>query len=140
MNTRYRARARDSTGPAGSWLLLAVVMALGGCARAEDPAPLAFPSAPSGGLEITYPLDETLFPPEIVAPTFVWSDATEDSASWMVMLRFDGTDEVLRFPTTETRWRPTEADWAVIKQRSMERDAEVAIVGIGTGADRKSVV
>ena len=44
-------------------------------------------------------------------------------AEWMVLLRFDGTDELLRFPTTEPRWRPSEADWAVIKQRSVERDA-----------------
>ena len=53
---------------------------------------------------------------------------------WMVLLRFDGTDEVLRFPTTEPRWRPSEADWAKIKQRSVERDAEVAIVGVGPDA------
>jgi len=119
-------------------LLLAAVLILSGCAKANEPAPLPFPGAPSGALEIKYPLDETLFPPEIVAPTFVWSDATGDSTSWMVLLRFDGTDELLRFPTTETRWRPAAADWAVIKQRSMERDAEVAIVGIGTDAQAVS--
>ena len=142
MNTLYRVRAsasaRSKPAPAGRCLLLAAVLTLGACGKAYDPAPLAFPSEPFGGLEIKYPLDETLFPPEIVAPTFVWSDETGDIASWMVLLRFDGTDEVLRFPTTETRWRPAEADWAVIKQRSMERDAEVAIVGIGPDAEAVS--
>ena len=140
MNPPYRVRAsaRDTPAPAASSLLLAAVLILGGCAKANEPPPLPFPSAPSGALEIKYPLDETLFPPEIVAPTFVWSDATGDIASWMVLLRFDGTDEVLRFPTTENRWRPAAADWAVIKQRSMERDAEVAIVGIGTDAQAVS--
>ena len=133
---RARASARGNACPAGICLLLAAALALGACGKASAPAPLAFPSEPSGGLEIKYPLDETLFPPEIVAPTFVWNDATEGVQSWMVLLRFGGEGDVLRFPTTERRWRPSEADWATIKQRSVERDAEVAIVGVGanTGA------
>ena len=45
---------------------------------------------------------------------------------------------MLRFPTTEPRWRPSEADWASIKQRSVERDAEVAIVGVGPDAKAAS--
>ena len=52
----------------------------------------------------------------------------------MVLLRFDNTDELLRFPTAEPRWRPSEADWAEIKQRSVARNAEVAIVGVGPDA------
>jgi hypothetical protein len=116
--------------PRYTGLLLAAALALGACGKAAGPAPLAFPGEPSGGLEITYPLDETLFPPEIVAPTFVWSEETEGVEEWMVLLRFDSSDEVLRFPATEPRWRPSEADWAGIKERSVERDAEVAVVGI----------
>ncbi|MGB5501397.1 MAG: hypothetical protein WBM75_03270, partial [Polyangiales bacterium] len=53
-------------------LLFATALTLCSCERDSSPAPpLAFPSVPSGRLEITYPLDNTLFPPEIVAPTFV---------------------------------------------------------------------
>jgi Tfp pilus assembly protein PilF len=105
---------------------------------ASGPATLAFPTAPAGRLEIEYPLDETLFPPEIVAPTFVWSDDTEGVKQWEILLRFDGTDEVLRFPTPEPHWRPAESDWAAIKQRSTGHDAEVAIVGIGPNAEAAS--
>jgi len=112
-------------------------MMLGACSKGSAPAPLAFPTEPAGGLEIKYPLDETLFPPEIVAPTFVWSDKTEGVNNWTVLVRFDEKGELLRFPTTEPSWRPSEADWAQIKQRSVERDAEVAIVGIG--ADTKAL-
>jgi Flp pilus assembly protein TadD len=138
MNPRSRRRSRASRrgkiSAAGIYLVLAAVLALSGCGKGSAPAPLAFPSERSGGIEITYPLDETLFPPEIVAPTFVWSDATTGVEKWMVLLRFDPADEVLRFPTTEPRWRPSEADWAEIKQRSVGRDAEVAIVGVGADA------
>ena len=125
-NTRYRG------------LLFAAVLILGACGKGSAPAPLAFPTEPSGSLEIKYPLDETLFPPEIVAPTFVWNDKTAGVKNWMVLLRFDETGELLRFPTTEPSWRPSEADWATIKQRSVERDAEVAIVGVGADAKAMS--
>jgi tetratricopeptide (TPR) repeat protein len=103
-----------------------------------EPEPLAFPSEPSGRIEITYPLDETLFPPEIVAPTFAWNDETEGVARWEVLLQFEAGDEVRRFPTAEPRWRPSEQDWVEIKRRSQARDVEVAVVGVDPGAEAAS--
>ncbi len=142
MDPRFPGRACTSTrglsSRAGICLLLAAVLALGACGKGSGPSPLAFPSEPAGALEIKYPLDETLFPPEIVAPTFVWSDATGGVAQWRVLLRFDGDDDVLRFATSEPSWRPSETDWAEIKRRSVERDAEVAIVGVGPGEEAVS--
>jgi tetratricopeptide (TPR) repeat protein/Tol biopolymer transport system component len=142
MDPRHRARAGASaptrTGPARTGVLLAAGLALFACGRDSGPAPLAFPSEPSGRLAIAYPLDETLFPPEIVAPTFVWRDETPGVAQWVVLLRFDVTDELLRFPTAEPRWRPSEEAWAEIKRRSQARDAEVAIVGLGAEAEAVS--
>jgi len=116
-----------------NWLVAALVLACG-----PEAAPPGFPTAPSGHLEIAYPLDETLFPPEIVAPTFVWKDETEGVSRWVVMLRTGANDEPLRFPTEEPRWRPSESDWAEIKQQSVARDAEVAVVGIGPGTEAVS--
>lgn len=117
---------------AGRGLLFATLLALGGLVTGCKPALVEFPAGSAGQLEITYPLDESLFPPEIVAPTFVWKDATEGVTEWRVLLRFGGEGEPLRFTTTEPSWRPSEADWAEIKRRSTGRDAEVAIVGVGS--------
>ena len=115
----------------GLALRLAALTAFGALATGCKPAPVDFPLESAGQLEVRYPLDQTLFPPEIVAPTFVWNDQTESVAEWRVLLRFEGEDSVLRFSTTEASWRPSEADWAEIKRKSTERDAEVAIVGVG---------
>ena len=41
-----------------------------------------------GGLTIDYPLDETLFPPEIVPPTFRWEDGNAASDTWLVTIEF----------------------------------------------------
>ena len=115
-------------------LLLLAALALAACAKHSEPAQVAFPGEPSGRLEIKYPLDETLFPPDIVAPTFVWSDETEGVGEWNILLRFEGEGETMRFASAEPSWRPAEADWAEIKRRSVAGDAELAIVGIGPKA------
>jgi tetratricopeptide (TPR) repeat protein len=119
-------------------IVLAAVLALGGCGQ-QPPGP-AFPTQPSGQLQVKYPLDQTLFPPEIVAPTFVWSDATPGVTSWTVLLRFADSKDgaVMRYTTTAPSWRPTEAEWATIKQRSTAGAAEVAIVGTGREAKTAS--
>ncbi len=111
-------------------LLLVAALTLGACGR--DPAPLLSepPAEVSGTLDIRYPLDQTLFPPEIVAPTFVWSDDTRGVEQWRVALQFGGGEDPLEFAASETSWRPSESDWAEIKRRSTEYPAEVSIAGL----------
>ena len=142
MDSRSRPRAgagtRATASPAKAALVFVAAAALA-CGRdSGPPAPVAFPSSPSGRLEITYPVDETLFPPEIVAPTFVWKDETEGVKRWEVLLQFEATEEPLRFSTTEPRWRPAKEDWDAIKRRSVEHDARVAVVGLGAKAENIS--
>ena len=37
-------------------------------------------------LTVDYPSNETLFPPEIVAPTFRWSDGNPEADAWVVRI------------------------------------------------------
>ncbi len=110
-------------------LSLALLVALTACGRTPSQGTITFPTGPTGRLAITYPLDETLFPPEIVAPTFLWSEETEGVDAWTVMVRFADSEPSLRFTTTSPRWRPSEVEWAEIKRRSVDAEAEVAVVG-----------
>lgn len=82
------------------------------------------------GLRITYPMEGTLFPPDSVAPTFVWEDETGNADRWEIVVRDDTGADVLRASADTTRWRPSEDDWKKIKQRSMERDAEVTVTSV----------
>jgi tetratricopeptide (TPR) repeat protein len=110
--------------------LLIAALILGGCQQESSAPKLRFPGQASGQLEITYPPDGALFPPDIVAPTLLWSDDTQGVGQWEVMLRLNGEEEVLRFPVEEPSWRPSEVHWAEIKRQSTAQDAEVAIVGL----------
>ena len=46
-----------------------------------------------GNLTIDYPLDETLFPPEIVPPTFRWTDDNAWSDMWLITIEFPDDQE-----------------------------------------------
>lgn len=109
---------------------LAALLAAG-CTRDVDTQDIAAAAAnrATARLQIAYPQDGTLFPPDIVAPTFIWTDETAGADRWHVVVRDDAGGEVLRETVDSPRWRPSPADWARIKQHSAERDAEVTIAG-----------
>src|SRR5689334_14299344 len=102
-----------------AWVPVALVASLVvvGCERESgtQPTPTTAAAAP---LQITYPQEGTLFPPEIVAPTFLWADATGGVDRWDVVVRDDAGAEVLREAVDAPRWRPSEERWKQIKARS----------------------
>lgn len=81
-------------------------------------------------LTIHYPLDETLFPPEIVPPTFHWEDDNSKSNMWLVSIKFPDDEDRLSFVCQESNWTPPKEQWETIKKRSMEREARITILGI----------
>ncbi|MFM8410909.1 MAG: hypothetical protein ACKOCT_11585 [Alphaproteobacteria bacterium] len=87
----------------------------------------------TGPLRIGYPQDGTLFPPEIVAPTFAWQGGGEVSR-WEVVVRDDAGAEVAREQVGERRWRPSEDLWKRVKERSAERDATVTVAPAASSA------
>ncbi|MEO8133952.1 MAG: tetratricopeptide repeat protein [Betaproteobacteria bacterium] len=111
---------------------LAAGLFLAGCKR--DPGTpeivAAAADAASARLQITYPQEGTVFPPEIVAPTFLWEDKAGDVDRWDVVVRDDTGGEVLRAAVDAPRWRPSEEGWRQIKQQSVERAAEVIVAGV----------
>jgi len=94
-----------------------------------------------GGAELTirYPLDETLFPPEIVAPTFRWTDARSGADTWRITVRFPDAGEGLEFRTSVPEWKPDPRQWEVIKSRSVKGPAEVTIEGLRRGGPDEPV-
>ena len=81
-------------------------------------------------LTIHYPLDETLFPPNIVPPTFHWEDSHSRSNRWLVSIDFLDDEDRLNVVCQESHWTPQKEQWETIKKRSMERDARITILGI----------
>src|SRR5215475_279909 len=107
---------------------LAAAVFVAGCSR--DRAAPETAATSEAGLRITYPLEGTSFPPESVAPTFVWEDETGRVDGWDVSVRDDTGGEILRESVDRPRWRPSEDSWTLIKRHSSERDAAVLVAGV----------
>jgi tetratricopeptide (TPR) repeat protein len=128
-------------------LVLTGVVALLALA-ADQPAPIT----------IDYPENGSIFPPEIVAPAFLWRDASATARLWRIDITFgDGLPgiravsrgERLRIGEIDQRclsdnneppkltpqqaaawiWKPDTQTWAAIKKRSANRPATVTIAG-----------
>jgi tetratricopeptide (TPR) repeat protein len=114
-------------------------------------------------IEIDYPSDGSIFPPDIAAPTFIWRDAAPAAASWRIEVSFvDGAGPLKVIPQAERMrvgaidprcvaetnvlpkltpqqaaartWIPDDATWATIKRRSLAGPATVTITGYGNGS------
>ena len=106
----------------------------GGETSKSDPG-----NAKPARLEILYPLDETLFPPDVVAPTFRWEDDDSGSDTWLVAFQFSDGGGDLSFRCLRTEWTVPDEAWETIKRRSSEQEARVTILGV-CQADAKTAL
>jgi hypothetical protein len=84
----------------------------------------------SADLTITYPYEGTVFPPEIAAPTFRWTDCSSASTQWLVMVRCGETQTPVYALADTPQWTPDRATWETIKAGSVGAPAEVAVFGV----------
>ena len=119
-------------------------------------------------IAIDYPLNRSIFPPEITPPTFIWHDTTESASRWRIEFRFgDGTpamsfettgphptigeidtrcisttNELPKFTPEQARshtWTPDAEAWDKIKKHSVTRPVEVVVRGFDVGEARTAV-
>lgn len=87
--------------------------------------------APAQPLTITYPFDNAVFPPEIVAPVFRWAAPASAARDWLVTVRFEKTQLRFEHLVHAPTWRPAPDEWAAMKNNSVDGRAQVSVVGRG---------
>jgi len=90
-------------------------------------------------LAIDYPLDGTLFPPDIAAPTFCWKDGQDGSDTWVVSIEFEDDQGGMSLACFDPHWTPSTEQWKTIKQQSLERKARITVLGVDS-AEPESVL
>jgi Flp pilus assembly protein TadD len=105
-------------------------------------------------ITINYPLEGSVFPPEITPPNFLWHDPTETATLWVIEVSFahrsdkihiEAPGEYLQLGTIDLQagpginlsteqastrtWRPDAETWAKIKRLSVNSPATVTIGG-----------
>ncbi|MDR3717819.1 MAG: tetratricopeptide repeat protein [Bryobacteraceae bacterium] len=124
------------------------------------------PAAPAAktaeALTIDYPGQDSLFPPDIAAPTFLWRDSAPHVAQWHIEVAFgdggaaiqvDSKGALMKLGEIDERcnaiskaraeltpqqavthtWTPEVPVWAAIKRRSVQKPATVTITGFANG-------
>ncbi|MBN1780337.1 tetratricopeptide repeat protein [bacterium] len=88
-------------------------------------------------IDVLYPGDGTIFPPEIIPPGFEWKDDNEKSDSWIVSVNFQDGSRGLAVLSEAKEWVPSEKQWAMIKRRSVEKEAKIDILGFNSAGSRQ---
>ena len=119
-------------------------------------------ASPTAKIVLEYPLEGSVFPPEITPPTFLWRDDSKTAKRWVVEVSFADHSDGIRVeapgehmqkgaidpltvsedaPPTITPeqaamwiWKPDAGTWAKIKQRSVKSPATIAITGFADDA------
>lgn len=115
---------------------------------------------------VDYPSNNSLFPPDIIAPVFRWRDASDGAKVWRIDIRFGGhgphlkaesdgprpqigeIDERVVTSTNEPptltaeeaaghTWTPDEKTWAAIRKHSVNGPAIVTISGFASAQDHR---
>jgi hypothetical protein len=151
---------------------IGMAVGLGGIARGGislDPV-LAQSGVPTSGedsrklpsITVDYPENESIFPPEITPPTFIWRDSLSEATAWTIEVAFsDGAEkltarsagEKLRIGDIDPRcvsasnepptltpeqaaahtWIPDESTWRTIELHSTGHPASITITGFKGG-------
>jgi len=81
-------------------------------------------------LEITYPYDGALFPPEISAPFVSWNDNNTGAGKWLIKVSFANDFPPVYGLTDKKRWEPEREIWETIKINSVGNMAKITVLGI----------
>jgi hypothetical protein len=99
-------------------------------------------------LKIDYPAEGSIFPPEIIPPTFLWRDSEKTAAVWRIDVSFGdgsvgihttakGEPKLTRQQVASRTWFPDAVMWESIKKRSKATAATVTISGFrGANSDQ----
>lgn len=100
-------------------------------------AHLAEAGRKDGELEITYPFDGAVFPPEIVEPNLRWQDKQPEADAWLLAIEFADGKEPVKALTEGPKWTPSPEQWQDIKARSVASPAKVTVLGVNRAAPGK---
>jgi hypothetical protein len=81
-------------------------------------------------LEITYPYDGAMFPPEISAPTVNWNDSSTGAGNWLIKVSFTNDHPPIYAFADKKTWEPDRTIWETIKVNAIDNMAKITVLGL----------
>jgi len=148
--------------------ILTALSTLGKCKSAQAKSPRTGSAAHLAQITIDYPVDGSVFPPEITPPTFIWHDGAPNATHWRIAVSFTDGSVGMHLPSSGERlsigeidprcisstnelpkltldqaaahtWSPDAGVWEATKKHSVTGPAVVTIDGF-SGQDSKQAV
>lgn len=119
-------KTRRAAGTAAALLLLAV-----SCSPRPSVEEMLAAYRENGAypaLTIHYPLEGTVFPPDMAPPTLVWEETNPRPDGWAIAVEFSGRAPRLVFASQHPQWTFPEQAWARIQAQSRDQPATVTVV------------
>ncbi len=85
-----------------------------------------------GPLHTKYPQSGTIFPPDVAPPKFSWVDSEKGADVWAVRVVLPSVAAPIVALVRQQEWRPTEAEWKLIREQSSHGQARVSFIGVNT--------
>jgi len=85
---------------------------------------------PCPAVTVVHPPDGALFPPDIAPPAFHWSVEGLTCDTWAVRVAFQDDQNDIDVLVREPRWVADKPLWETIKRRTLEKPAEMLVVGV----------
>jgi tetratricopeptide (TPR) repeat protein len=143
------------------YAILTALTAVEKCAAGQANTAQSPVAAHLASITIDYPLDGSIFPPEITPPTFIWHDTAENATRWRIDIAFvnesatihagsagerlalgevdqrciSSTNELPKLTpeqATAHTWIPAPEVWEAVKLHSVAGDAVVTITGFSS--------
>lgn len=84
----------------------------------------------SESLNITYPFNNSVFPADIIAPTFNWLDNNMDVTKWHVSVSVSDSVLIKDIETSNKNWHPSTEEWNMMIDKSIGKEITVTVKGI----------
>ena len=125
------------------FILLMVTVTLGPACSGRFSSEKIISAYKKGGhfpaLEITYPFQGTLFPPEIPAPLVTWKKTLPKENSWIVLVEGKGFHAIIGEISGVEQWRPPVRQWEVIKSRAVDAPVTISVIGVNRSRPGKII-
>ncbi len=119
-------------------LILAVIICISGiwllkCQKSDDKEVISSQWKSThnipGNLFIHYPQKNTLFPPDIIAPTIIWRDSSKDITNWYLNVYINNKEELVSTFVNQQKWQPTPEQWESIKISGLNNTINITVLG-----------